>query len=120
MRCAVGSCRGHSGGSAVQCKGNFQVTKYGLIATPYCEEQQIAAVARSYGVRVTDEEMRRDPLNKVKLCYRFGGDVRDPVALTRQSNIARGQYGPSASTMASRPSVKAAGPGCRMSGDLIS
>ena len=60
----------------IQCKGNFQVTKYGLIATPYCEEQQIAAVARSYGVRVTDEQVRRDPLTKVKLCYRFGGDVR--------------------------------------------
>jgi hypothetical protein len=60
----------------IQCKGNFQVTKYGLIAAPYCEEQQIAAVARSYGVRVTDEEVRRDPLTKVKLCYRFGSDVR--------------------------------------------
>ena len=60
----------------IQCKGNFQVTKYGLIATPYCEEQQIAAVARSYGVRVTDEQVRRDPLTKVKLCYRFGSDVR--------------------------------------------
>ena len=60
----------------IQCKGNFQVTKYGLIATPYCEEQQIAAVAQSYGVRVTADQVRRDPMAKVKLCYRFGGDVR--------------------------------------------
>jgi len=60
----------------MQCKGSFQVTKYGLIATPYCEEQQIAAVAQSYGVRVTADQVRRDPLTKVKLCYRFGGDVR--------------------------------------------
>lgn len=60
----------------IQCKGNFQVTKYGLIATPYCEEAQIAAVAQSYGVRVTADQVRRDPLTKVKLCYRFGGDVR--------------------------------------------
>ncbi|MBM3545122.1 MAG: hypothetical protein FJX44_11610 [Alphaproteobacteria bacterium] len=60
----------------IQCKGNYQVTKYGLIATPYCQEGQIAAVARSYGVRVTDEQVRNDPLTKVNLCYRFGGDVR--------------------------------------------
>jgi len=60
----------------IQCKGNFQVTKYGLIATPYCEEQQIAAVAQSYGVRLTADQVRRNPLTKVKLCYRFGGDVR--------------------------------------------
>ena len=31
----------------IQCKDNFQVTKYGLIATPYCEEQQIAAWLRA-------------------------------------------------------------------------
>jgi hypothetical protein len=37
----------------IECRGNFQVTKYGLISTPYCEEEQIARVARSYGARVT-------------------------------------------------------------------
>ena len=29
----------------IQCKGNFQITEQGLIATPYCEEEQIARVA---------------------------------------------------------------------------
>ena len=37
----------------VQCQGDFQVTNYGLIATPYCEEGNIAVVAQSYGWRVT-------------------------------------------------------------------
>ena len=60
----------------IQCKGNFQVTKYGLIATPYCEEAQIANVARSYGVKVTADQVRKDPLTKVRLCFRFGSDVR--------------------------------------------
>ena len=36
----------------IQCRGNFQMTKYGPIATPYCEEEQIAFVARSYGQSV--------------------------------------------------------------------
>ena len=43
----------------IQCRGNFQVTKYGLIATPYCEEEQIAFVARSYGSKVTAAQVHR-------------------------------------------------------------
>ena len=36
----------------ISCNGNFQITKYGPIATPYCEEEQIATVAQSYGWNV--------------------------------------------------------------------
>ena len=37
----------------IECQGNFQSSKYGPIATPYCEEEQIALVAQSYGWKVT-------------------------------------------------------------------
>jgi hypothetical protein len=60
----------------IQCRGNFQMTQYGPIATPYCEEEQIAAVARSYGMRVTGSQVHNDPLKKVYLCQIIGGDVR--------------------------------------------
>lgn len=60
----------------IQCKGNFQVTKYGLIATPYCEEEQIAAVARSYGWKVTAAQVHKDPLTKVYICQNLGYDIR--------------------------------------------
>ncbi len=60
----------------IKCQGNFQETKYGLLATPYCQGEQIAAVARSYGVKVSGTEVRNDALKKVRLCQRFGGDVR--------------------------------------------
>jgi hypothetical protein len=60
----------------IQCHGNFQVTKYGLIATPYCEEEQIAYVARSYGQKVTGSQVRNDPLLKVYLCQTIGYDNR--------------------------------------------
>ena len=49
----------------IQCHGNFQMTNYGPIATPYCEEEQIAFVARSYGQRVTAAEVHNNPLTKV-------------------------------------------------------
>ena len=59
-----------------QCQGNFKVTKYGLVATPYCEEQQIANVARSYGCKVTGAQVRKDALKKVYMCQILGHDVR--------------------------------------------
>ena len=60
----------------IQCQGNFQVTKYGLLATPYCQEREIARVARSYGANVTDAEVRNNPLTKVYLCQIYGYDNR--------------------------------------------
>jgi hypothetical protein len=60
----------------IECRGNFQVTKYGLISTPYCEEEQIARVARSYRERVTGSEVRNNALKKVYLCQVYGYDTR--------------------------------------------
>lgn len=60
----------------IECRGNFQISKYGPISTPYCEERQIARVARSYGYAVTDEEVRNNPNTKVYLCQIIGGDNR--------------------------------------------
>jgi hypothetical protein len=60
----------------IECRDNFQITKYGPISTPYCEEKQIARVARSYGIAVTDAEVRNNPNTKVYLCQRLGGDIR--------------------------------------------
>jgi hypothetical protein len=60
----------------IQCQGNFQISKYGPIATPYCEEEQIALVAQSYGWKVTAAEVHNNPLKKVYLCQVLGYDNR--------------------------------------------
>jgi len=60
----------------IQCQGNFQITKYGPIATPYCEEEQIAIVAKSYGWHVSASQVRNDPLKKIYVCQVLGSDVR--------------------------------------------
>ena len=60
----------------IKCQGIFQVTKNGLISTPYCRELEIARVARSYGWKVTDAQVRNDPLKKVYICQALGGDTR--------------------------------------------
>ena len=60
----------------IPCDGEFQVTQYGRIATPYCEEELIAKVANSYGWRVSAAEVHDNPLTKVYLCQTLGYDWR--------------------------------------------
>ena len=60
----------------IQCRGDFQVTNSSLIATPYCEEENIAVVAQSYGWRVTASQVHNDPLKKVYICQVLGRDIR--------------------------------------------
>jgi hypothetical protein len=44
----------------IQCQGNFQITKYGPIASSYCEEEQIALVAQSSGWNVSASEVHNN------------------------------------------------------------
>lgn len=68
---------------AISCNGNFQVQKSGVeIATPYCEDNNLAVVARSYGIRVSADAIRNNPSVKEKVCQIAGDDnrVRDTCA----------------------------------------
>jgi hypothetical protein len=59
----------------ILCQGEFQVTQYGLIATPYCGDEEIARVAHSYGWREA-ATVRTNPLSKVYICQTLGWDWR--------------------------------------------
>ena len=60
----------------ILCQGEFQVTQYGLISTPYCGDQVIARVANSYGWRREAAEVGTNPLAKVYICQTLGWDWR--------------------------------------------
>ena len=60
----------------ILCDGEFQVTKYGRIATPYCGDQVIARVANSYGWRDSAAGVGSNPLAKVYICQTLGTDWR--------------------------------------------
>jgi hypothetical protein len=63
--------------SAIECEGNFQVQRSGdLIATPYCEDSYLAAVAREYGMRISAKEIRYNPSEKERTCRFVGNDNR--------------------------------------------
>ena len=70
----------------IPCDGDFQVTQYGRIATPYCEEEQIAKVANSYGWRVSATEVHQNALTKVYLCQIIGYDWRLQAACAGYSS----------------------------------
>jgi len=63
--------------SAIDCQGNFQIQKNGnRIATPYCEDQNLAYVAREYGMNVSAEAIRYNPSVKQRACRVAGHDNR--------------------------------------------
>jgi len=61
----------------IRCKGRFQVIKsQGLIATPFCEANEIARVAHSYGVRVSANTLRHNVNRLEDVCQYIGHDTR--------------------------------------------
>jgi hypothetical protein len=62
---------------AIECSGNFQVQRDGSrIATPYCEDNNLAHVARQYGARVSAQVIRANPSEKERTCRLVGDDIR--------------------------------------------
>jgi hypothetical protein len=63
--------------SAIECQGSFQVQRDGsTIATPYCQDSNLARVANEKGVRVSAAEIRENPNLKARVCVAAGEDNR--------------------------------------------
>jgi hypothetical protein len=63
--------------AAIECDGNFQIMRNGgRIATPYCQDTNVARVAREYGMRVSAEAVRQNPSVKERVCRFAGDDLR--------------------------------------------
>ena len=61
----------------IVCHGDLQVIPgHGEVSTPYCENANLAAVARSYGMRVSAAEIRNSPSTKQHVCHFIGHDNR--------------------------------------------
>jgi hypothetical protein len=75
--------------SAIECRGNFQIQRNGnMIATPYCEDANVARVAREYGTRTSAGAIRNSPGEKARVCRFIGDDnrVRDTCGPYRNEN----------------------------------
>ena len=66
-----------SANAKIRCDGAFQIIRgEGLHASPYCEDQYLARVARGYGIRVSGRQIRRSPSKKEEVCKAIGHDSR--------------------------------------------
>lgn len=62
--------------SAIRCDGPYQIIRGDKLATPWCQDNYLAAVARSYGMRVSDSAIRNNPNTKERACRFVGADIR--------------------------------------------
>jgi hypothetical protein len=60
----------------IRCDGPYQLSGGNYIATPYCEDNYLATVARGYGMRVSGAEIRNNYNAKKRVCQVIGHDTR--------------------------------------------
>jgi hypothetical protein len=62
--------------SAIDCVGGYQRVQGNLIATPYCQDEQLAQVAREYGISASGAKIRNNPNYKKEICRTVWTDNR--------------------------------------------
>jgi hypothetical protein len=61
---------------AIECNRGLQSIKGDLIATPYCQDEYLAEVAREYGLKASAAQIRNDPNYKKEICRTVFTDNR--------------------------------------------
>ena len=63
--------------SKIRCQGPNQIIKpYGAKPTPYCQDENLAHVARAHGMSVSGRAIRQNINLKVRVCRLVGHDIR--------------------------------------------
>lgn len=66
-----------AGPYALKCKGPLQIIRgQGAIATPFCQDNYLAKIAREAGMKVTGRAVRENPNLKTDVCIFVGYDIR--------------------------------------------
>jgi hypothetical protein len=60
----------------IVCDGNFQIVQGRPVSTLYCQERELARVARKFGWRVSANEIRNSESRKAQVCRAIGFDNR--------------------------------------------
>lgn len=63
--------------AGIKCSGPYQlVSGVGKIASPYCEDQYLARIARKRGMSTSARAIRLNPFQKEEACHIAGHDIR--------------------------------------------
>ena len=73
---ALQAATSHVALAKIHCDGPYQIVDGSPVATPYCEDNYLAYVARSYGIGVSGREVRRNYNTKKHVCQTIGHDTR--------------------------------------------
>ena len=61
---------------AINCNEGYQRVQGNAIATPFCQDEYLSQVARTYGVKSTGDLIRNNPNYKREVCRLVGRDIR--------------------------------------------
>ncbi len=73
---AVLASAGPGVAGGIRCKDGYQDVAGSMLATPYCQDALLAAVAREYGMPVSAARIRANPNYKREVCRFVGHDIR--------------------------------------------
>lgn len=62
--------------AGIKCVNGMQVIGDKLHATPFCQDNYLARIARSRGINVSNAEIRNNPNKKRDVCDFIGQDIR--------------------------------------------
>ncbi|MBX9925377.1 MAG: hypothetical protein K2Y05_03380 [Hyphomicrobiaceae bacterium] len=74
----------------IACDEGYQKIRGDFISTPYCQDEQVADVARQYGVRTSGAAIRNNPGHKREICRLIGRDNRVQQACIDAFSSGRG------------------------------
>ena len=74
---------------AIDCERDYQRVQGNLIATPYCQDEYLARVARDSGIKASADRIRNNPNYKRDVCRFVGHDIRAQSACVNEEHRGR-------------------------------
>ncbi|MDQ8700798.1 hypothetical protein [Hyphomicrobium sp. LHD-15] len=73
----------------IRCVDGYQIVNGSQIATPYCQDEMVARVARERGIKVSAAAIRENPNLKRNICQHIGRDNRIHLACIDANSVGR-------------------------------
>ena len=73
----------------IACVNGNQIVNGYPLATPYCQDELVAQVAREHGMKVTASAVRNNPNLKRNVCQFVGRDIRIYQACIDANSVGR-------------------------------
>lgn len=76
----------------IKCVNGNQIVNGVPLATPYCQDELVAKVAREHGIKVSAASIRENPNLKRNVCQHVGRDNRIYLACIDANSVGRRPY----------------------------